>query len=118
MSRTGWYMLCYDIADNRRLGKVHRIMKKHGIAAQRSVFFVQGTEKEMNQLLDLIGRELKHKEDDIRAYPVESPKKVWTTGGVLETFPLVMAGKPRKKTPSIPKQTGVSLWKRLFGGKK
>jgi CRISPR-associated endonuclease Cas2 len=118
MGRSGWYMLCYDIADIRRLGKVHRIMKKHGIAAQRSVFFVQGTEKEMNQLLDLIGRELKPKEDDIRAYPVESPKKVWTTGGVLEAFPLVMAGKARRETPSTPKKPGVPLWKRLFGFKK
>ena len=87
MGRSGWYMLCYDIAGIRRLARVHRILKKYGIAAQRSVFFVQGTEQEMNRLLDLIDREIKPREDDIRAYPVESPKKVWTTGGVLEAFP-------------------------------
>lgn len=103
MGRSRWYMLCYDIADNRRLGKVHRIMKKHGIAAQRSVFFVQGTEKEMSRLLDLISRELKPKEDDIRAYPVENPKKVWTTGGILEAFPLIMTGKGRRDPASSPK---------------
>lgn len=116
MGRTGWYMLCYDIAGIRRLYRVHRILKKYGIAAQRSVFFVQGTEHEMNVLLDLIGRELKPREDDIRAYPVESPKKVWTTGGVLEVFPLVMTGNPLK-TGSVAKKPKVSLWKRLLGFK-
>lgn len=114
MGRSGWYMLCYDIAGKRRLARVHRIMKKNGIAAQRSVFFVQGTEKDLNRLLDLIDRELKPKEDDIRAYPVESPRKVWTTGGVLEAFPLVMAG-GSYKNQSGKKKPAVSLWKRLLG---
>ncbi|MDD4273326.1 MAG: CRISPR-associated endonuclease Cas2 [Desulfobacter postgatei] len=117
MNRSGWYMLCYDIGCPRRLGRVHRLLKKQGISAQRSVFFVQGTQKQMNGLLDTIGREIKPREDDIRAYPVESPKKVWTTGGVLEAFPLIMGGRSVKKKVRAEKP-GVSLWKRLLGIKR
>jgi len=116
MGRSGWYMLCYDICSPKRLGRIHRLLKKQGIAAQRSVFFVQSTQKQMDCLLDQIAREIKPREDDIRAYPVESPKKVWTTGGVLEAFPLIMGGRPVKKKIQAKKPV-VSLWKRLLGMK-
>lgn len=112
MSRPGWYMVCYDIADPRRLGKVHRLMKKKGMAAQKSVFFVQRGEREIKNFLDELGRIIKRNEDDVRAYPVESPKKVWTTGGILEAFPLVMPGGREKDTGEKKKK---SIWQRLFG---
>ena len=113
MGRPGWYMVCYDIADTRRLGKIHRIMKKNGIAAQRSVFFAQGTTAEMENLLGELGRVMDEGSDDIRAYPVEGPKKVWTTGGILESYPLVRPGTPIKKRKKPKKQK--SLWQRLTG---
>ncbi len=112
MARTGWYMVCYDIADPKRLGKIHRLLKKKGLAVQKSVFFIQRPEKEMIRLLEELGRIIRKKEDDIRAYPVESPQAVWTTGGILEAFPLVMPGQeaPKKKA-----KKGKSLWQRLLG---
>jgi len=111
MNREGWYMVCYDIANQGRLVRVHRIMKKKGIAAQKSVFFVQYTEKNMKKLLGELSGVIKKDEDDIRAYPVESPQKVWTTGGILESFPLVMPGNKAKPTTKKKK----SFWQRLFG---
>ncbi len=92
MSRTGWYMFAYDIADPKRLLKVHRVMKQAGLAAQKSVFFVQGNESEIVGLLNRLEKIIKHSKDDIRAYPVTHPSQVWTTGGPLETFPLVRGG--------------------------
>ena len=115
MARPGWYMLCYDISNPSRLGKVHRIMKKEGISAQKSVFFVQKNEKDMKAFLGKLGRVIKKDKDDIRAYPVESPKKVWTTGGVLETFPLIMPGQRKKPIKKAQKRKGKSLWQRLLG---
>ena len=114
MARPGWYMFCYDIADPKRLGKVHRIMKKNGMAAQRSLFFVHGTEEKMEGLLKELEQVIHPRKDDIRAYPVEAPDKVWTTGGVLESFPLVVPG-ARKKTTRNKKAKGpVSFWNRIW----
>lgn len=114
MARTAWYMFCYDIANPKRLGRVHRIMKKHGLAAQRSLFFVHGTEKRMERLLSELGKVIRSKEDDIRAYPVENPKKVWTTGGVLESFPLLIPGTGKASQGKTGKKGPVSFWKRLW----
>ncbi len=113
MERAGWYMVCYDIANPRRLGKVHRVMKKNGISAQRSVFFAHGSEKKMEALMAELGKVIRKDADDIRAYPVEGPKKVWTTGGILESYPLVQPGTPGrlKRKPEKKK----SLWQRLTG---
>ena len=108
-------MVCYDIADPRRLGKVHRIMKKNGISAQKSVFFAHGSSREMGRLMDDLGRVMDPGADDIRAYPVEGPKKVWTTGGILESYPLVRPGQTKGgKKPAKKKK---SLWQRLLGRK-
>ena len=116
MSRKGWYMVCYDIGCPRRLGKVHRLMKKNGIAAQRSVFFIRADEHSAIKLMDKLGMLIKDSEDDIRAYPVDNPKKVWTTGGVLEAFPLIMVQNTlsQSKTGSIKKTKKMPLWKRLL----
>jgi len=106
MARPGWYMVCYDICHPKRLGRFYRIMKKNGMPVQNSVFFVQKSEPDMKILLKELDKIIKQKEDDVRAYPIESPSRVWTTGGILESFPLIMPGraKSRKK----------SFWQRLF----
>jgi len=92
MKRSGWYMIVYDIADKKRLYKVHRIMKKNGLPVQKSVFFYHGDEKSTNVLLDKIDVAMDPKADDLRAYPIIAPDYVWTTGGVFEHLPLVDTG--------------------------
>ena len=90
MKRKGWYLVAYDIANPRRLVKVHNVLKKEGLAVQKSLFFVQGTETGMNKLLDRIGSIMALKEDDLRAYPVSHPGKVWTNGpNPLADFPVL-----------------------------
>lgn len=127
MARPGWYMVAYDIASPKRLGKIHRLLKKRGLAVQKSIFLVNGDEKSLNRLLDQLADIMNLKQDDIRAYPITHPKEVWTTGGPLETFPLIISREtpksksgrhavPRKykkggKTGKIKKQ---SWWRRLF----
>nr|WP_246293706.1 CRISPR-associated endonuclease Cas2 [Desulfobacter latus] len=105
-------MVCYDIADPRRLGQIHRFLKKKGLGVQKSVFFIQRSEKGMVRLLDELGGIIHKKEDDIRAYPVESPQAVWTTGGILEAFPLVMPG---RQTVIKQEKKKKSLWQRILG---
>ena len=76
MERKGWYLVAYDIADPRRLAKIHRLLKKEGLAVQKSVFFAQGTESRINRLLDSIASMMTLREDDLRAYPITHPRDV------------------------------------------
>ena len=98
MKRTGWYLVTYDIANNRRLQRIHRYLKKYGVAAQKSVFFVQGTENRVNRRLDEVAKMMALKEDDMRAYPILHPSKVWSTGtNPMAQFPVIRFEPGRKK---------------------
>ncbi|QTA81767.1 CRISPR-associated endonuclease Cas2 [Desulfonema limicola] len=108
MDRRSWYMMAYDIADPRRLAKIHRQIKKDGIAAQKSVFFVHGTEKDIESLMDRIGNIMKMNEDDLRAYPITKPADIWTNvPNPLAEIPTVYFGNekrvtvPTKKKPEV-----------------
>jgi len=58
--------------------------------------------------------------DDIRAYPVSRPDKVWSTGGVLETYPLVFFDETKKNNfnpvTKLQPDNSVksSFWRRLW----
>ncbi len=128
MKRSGWYLVAYDIADPRRLRKVHHRMKKSGISAQKSVFFVNGDENQVNLLMDDIAAVMKADEDDLRAYPITRPGEVWTNGpNPLADFPLLdlergkKKGKKKKKKnkkkgkKENPNKKKPGVWKRLLG---
>ncbi len=67
------FLVCYDIANPKRLVRVHRYLKKQGMPLQYSVFLVQETGESMDQLLDDLSDIINAKKDDIRAYPINSP---------------------------------------------
>ncbi len=92
MRDAGWYLVAYDIANPRRLQKIHRLLKKEGLAVQKSLFFVQGHVQDVTALLDRLAVVLDSKKDDLRAYPITHPKEVWTTGGPLVSLPLIQPG--------------------------
>ncbi len=131
MKRFGWYLVAYDIADPRRLRKVHHRMKKSGIAAQKSVFFVNGNENQVNDILDKIAAVMNIEEDDLRAYPITKPGEVWTNGpNPLADFPLIdlESGKKKPKKQKGKKKKGekkgekkkpeekkLAVWKRWLG---
>jgi CRISPR-associated protein Cas2 len=93
MHREGWYLMAYDIACPRRLVRVHRVLKEEGLAVQKSVFLVHGTEPDMNALLNRLEKAIVRVEDDIRAYPVRSPGDLWTFGpNPLAGLPLLYLG--------------------------
>ncbi|BCL60477.1 hypothetical protein DGMP_11700 [Desulfomarina profundi] len=94
--RSGWYLLAYDIADPKRLGRVYRLLKKEGINVQGSVFFVQGSEDDLNKLLSRLEVLILAKKDDIRAYPITRPGDVWSCGTGRSSEALILPGKGRK----------------------
>jgi len=50
------YLITYDIADKRRLGRVFRLLKKHGLPVQYSVFFVHSKAPQISALMQQLAR--------------------------------------------------------------
>jgi CRISPR-associated protein Cas2 len=67
-NETARYLLTYDIADPRRLGRLFRFMKKHGVPVQYSVFLVETTAAKMGSLMVKIAKMIHPSADDVRAY--------------------------------------------------
>ncbi len=68
VNQTKLHLLAYDIADRKRLAKVHRAVAHVGIPLQYSVFLVPGTLALLDALLTDLGNIISQSEDDIRVY--------------------------------------------------
>ncbi len=64
------YIICYDIANPRRLGRIHRALKKLAMPVQYSVFLFSGSEAQLQCCLAHLQHLMEPNEDDIRAYPL------------------------------------------------
>jgi len=67
-SLRGLYLIAYDIANPRRLIRVHRILKKRGLPVQYSVFTVVSKRPALIRLLTKIEEQIEVAEDDVRCY--------------------------------------------------
>ncbi len=66
----GQYIICYDIRHPRRLGRIHRFMRKFATALQYSVFLFTGTARQLQQHMAELESLMDKREDDIRSYPI------------------------------------------------
>jgi len=67
-SQRDLYLVAYDIADPKRLARVHRVLKQQGLPVQYSVFTVVLKRKALLRLLERISTLINHREDDVRCY--------------------------------------------------
>ena len=64
------HLICYDIADSRRLARIHRHLKQHALPLQYSVFLYHATASQLERRLGELGALMDPRADDIRAYPL------------------------------------------------
>jgi CRISPR-associated protein Cas2 len=64
------YLVCYDVADPRRLQRVHYYLKHHALAVQYSVFLARVSERQLQSFLAGVAARIEPQEDDVRAYPL------------------------------------------------
>lgn len=69
------FVVAYDIADPRRLRRVARIMERHALRTQRSVFLFQGTEQELERLLNAASRVMCLREDLVQAWQLRGDER-------------------------------------------
>lgn len=73
LKKKSW-LIAYDISNPKRLGRVHRLLKKEALALQYSIFYYEGNVEELKCLLQDIEARINLKADDVRAYPI--PEKM------------------------------------------
>ena len=80
---TAFYVIAYDIPDDRRRTKVHKILSGFGQWTQYSLFECFLTSKERVLLRNKLDRMLEPAEDSVRFYPLCEGclGKVKTVGG-------------------------------------
>jgi CRISPR-associated protein Cas2 len=115
MDKPGWYLIAYDIADPKRLYRMHRRLRRDALAMQQSVFLVQRSQRGIGQLMDELEGLIHRREDDLRAYPIPDPGEIWLRGkGAMDgslLAPGANVGAHLAKTPARP------WWRRLLGEK-
>lgn len=74
------YLVCYDIAHPRRLGRVLRLMKGRGIHLQYSVFYCEFTWPQLQEIKWRLGALIEPDEDDLRIYPLPASGQVEVYG--------------------------------------
>jgi len=63
-----FYVLAYDMSNDRRRAKISKIMESVGERVQGSVFEAYLTAQELEKLLQRVGKVLKKEEDSLRIY--------------------------------------------------
>lgn len=74
------YLVCYDICNPRRLGRIGRVGRKMAMPLQYSVLYLYGTERDLDRLLELLELEMDDRVDDIRAYRIPDLGRIETIG--------------------------------------
>jgi CRISPR-associated protein Cas2 len=74
------WIIAYDIANPKRLVRVHRFMCKHAIAQQHSVFKATLSTAQMRKLKEELAQLIDPKEDDVRLYPLPAQPEIVRLG--------------------------------------
>ena len=67
-----FYLICYDIVDDRRRNKIAHLLEAYGVRIQKSVFEAILTQKQYEQLQARSQKLLNLKEDQLRFYPLSA----------------------------------------------
>jgi CRISPR-associated protein Cas2 len=68
MSERDFYVLAYDMADDRRRAKIAKLMESLGERVQGSVFEAYLTQPELDKLLRRAAKVMDAKQDSLRVY--------------------------------------------------
>jgi CRISPR-associated protein Cas2 len=82
-SQNTLYVIAYDIPDDRRRTKIHKILSGFGTWTQYSLFECFLSKKELVQLKAKLAKHLEDTQDSVRFYPlcINCVEKVETVGG-------------------------------------
>jgi CRISPR-associated protein Cas2 len=87
---TTLYIIAYDIPDDKRRTKVHRVLCGYGAWTQYSLFECWLTKRELIELQAKLAKHLRDDRDSVRLYPLcaSCQGKVITVGSARPSEPL------------------------------
>lgn len=62
------YLITYDVADPKRLKKIHSYLKDIGHPMQKSVFECDFNNVELKKLINVVNNNLNYRDDSVRIY--------------------------------------------------
>ena len=68
LNETRSWLIAYDIADPRRLGRVHRYLKGEAVPVQYSMFTASTTGNGIRRIRDGLAKRIDPRRDDVRIY--------------------------------------------------
>jgi len=74
------HIIAYDIGNPRRLGRIHRYLKKCAMPIQYSVFLIRCTPGELTELVRELERMIDPTADDVRFYTLPRKASIMTLG--------------------------------------
>lgn len=78
--RKQWYLVAYDIRQDKRLRRLHYYLKKEAVALQKSVFLLHADKARLRETTSQIKSRVSDSEDDVRIYPIYYPNAIWGAG--------------------------------------
>jgi len=86
------FVVCYDIADVKRLRKIAKCLEKHAFRIQKSVFFYpRASQANIFALVDELEKIIDEKDDDIRIYYVDIKNSIALESGIdLNNFNFIL----------------------------
>lgn len=74
------WLIAYDVAEPRRLRRIHRVLSRHAVPVQYSVFAVRSSPMKLGQIRAELQQLIQAREDDVRIYPVPEPAELVVYG--------------------------------------
>ncbi|MDQ6951755.1 MAG: CRISPR-associated endonuclease Cas2 [Mariprofundales bacterium] len=65
-------LICYDIANPKRLQRLHRLISQQAVMVQYSVYYAEKNSKELATLAALVRAHIDPRQDDVRIYRLPS----------------------------------------------
>ncbi len=64
------YFIAYDIVDNKRRRKLHKLLKQYGLNVQKSIFQCIVEKETLEKLIDKMRKYMDERVDKLYIYPV------------------------------------------------
>ena len=85
------WLIAYDIANPRRLQRVHTYLKRHAVPLQYSVFVTRLNERALSKVLAELKDRIDDGTDDVRAYRLPQRCKPITLGRQILPLDVILA---------------------------
>ncbi len=86
-------LICYDIADKKRLAKVARNLEKVSIRIQKSIFYyIDATVNDIQEIVKILVDIIDDEKDDIRIYKVDKNSSINLKSGINLKKPNIIRG--------------------------